>query len=399
MSQPPGSPVSPLFSVLETPSSGRGVFATQDISAGTSILAPEDVSVNVILREFRREVCAWCFWYYEGREWKVREKSTGDVFCSEDCKAAWEDEQTLISNVSFSWAGTSSLVIEPRWAQSRVYQTGLFRISDLCCFYSANTESQALGTHTAAFHAWRAVEKLIKGTPREDEPISDVDAPRPYASEINTAWIKAEHQAVYIRESRAGFQNKASRKAVHSVMTITPDSESLRFLLSGILFRASKPGAWPALQALAPNPRPYRSTIQLEAHIISYLQLLAILPDSFLPHVTAEVCREIPLRDDHNSFGIRSLEDDGSEFLGYGIWIAASYFNHSCAPNVTKRRVGRCWEFLTARDIRAGEQLCITYLSGDERTMNTNQRRARLRMNWEFECACEKCVGDDVELE
>ncbi|EON68490.1 hypothetical protein W97_07700 [Coniosporium apollinis CBS 100218] len=355
MSQPPGSPVSPLFSVLETPSSGRGVFATQAVSAGTSILALEDVSVSVILREFRREVCAWCFWYYEGREWKVREKSTGDFFCSEDCKAAWEYEQTLLSN--------------------------------------------ALGTHTAAFHAWRAVEKLIKGTPREDEPISDVDALRPNASEINMAWINAEHQAVYIRERRAGFQNKASRKAVHSVMTVSPDSESLRFLLSGILFRASKPGAWPALQALAPNPRPYRSTIQLEAHIISYLQLLAILPDSFLPHVTAEVCREIPLRDDHNSFGIRSLEDDGSEFLGYGIWIAASYFNHSCAPNVTKRRVGRCWEFLTARDIRAGEQLCITYLSGDERAMNTNQRRARLRVNWEFECACEKCVGDDVELE
>ncbi|KAJ9636272.1 Histone-lysine N-methyltransferase set-6 [Coniosporium apollinis] len=355
MSQPPGSPISPLFSVLETPSSGRGVFAAQDIAVGTSILALEDVSVSVILREFQREVCAWCFWYYEGRGWKVRDKSTGNVFCSKGCQAAWEDEQSSISN--------------------------------------------AVGTDTAAFHAWRAVEKLIKGTPRDDEPISDIDAPRPKASEINMAWMKAENQAVYIRESRAGFQNKANRKAVHSAMTATPDSESLRFLLSGILFRASKPSAWPSLQALAPNHRPYRSTIQLEAHITSYLQLLAILPDAFLPHVNAEVCREIPLRDDHNSFGIRSLEADGSEFLGYGIWIAASYFNHSCSPNVAKRRVGRCWDFSTVRDIRAGEQLCITYLSGDERVMNTNQRRARLRMNWDFECACEKCTGDDVELD
>ena len=72
--------------------------------------------------------------------------------------------------------------------------------------------------------------------------------------------------------------------------------------------------------------------MHLKAHVCSYLQLLALVPTPMLPSVTATVCRQIMARDSNNSFGIRSLEDDGSEFFGWGVWPEASFFNHSCQP-------------------------------------------------------------------
>ena len=67
----------------------------------------------MIYREFRKEVCAWCFRYECGRAWKIRFTTSDDsnttgsggstgsvsgsarggvVFCSEECKGAWKKE-------------------------------------------------------------------------------------------------------------------------------------------------------------------------------------------------------------------------------------------------------------------------------------------------------------------
>jgi len=80
--------------------------------------------------------------------------------------------------------------------------------------------------------------------------------------------------------------------------------------------------------------------------------------------------------------------------MGYSLYPEASYFNHSCSPNITKHRNGNCWEFLAAEDIRLGEQCCITYLGGDEKDLKVEERRARLREIWNFECMCSRCVAE-----
>ena len=108
----------PFLRLRRSPESGFGVFASQTISPGTQILESKEADgpvVYVIYRAFRKEVCAWCFRYEHGRNWRVRFQSesaskggggsTGDgggggcggpgpgvVFCREECRDAWKNQ-------------------------------------------------------------------------------------------------------------------------------------------------------------------------------------------------------------------------------------------------------------------------------------------------------------------
>ncbi|GME22559.1 set domain-containing protein [Neofusicoccum parvum] len=168
-------------------------------------------------------------------------------------------------------------------------------------------------------------------------------------------------------------------------------------LLSGILVRSRDPETWASILALWPNQEPYKSVDDLSEHARSLLHLVAVIPPSLLPFATPETCLTLATRDSMNSFGIRSLDDDGAEFFGYGIWASASYFNHSCSPNIEKRREGRAWRFTAGRDIRQGEELCITYLSGEERALDTDSRRKRLRNSWGFTGRDETISGAKIQ--
>ncbi|EJU03945.1 hypothetical protein DACRYDRAFT_30942, partial [Dacryopinax primogenitus] len=100
-------------------------------------------------------------------------------------------------------------------------------------------------------------------------------------------------------------------------------------------------------------------------------------------------------RDACNSFGIRSqTHGSESEFLGYGVWPSASYFNHSCQPNIRKDTPGRAWVFQTNRDIGSDEELRISYL-GDTapEEMGVDDRRKQLRQTWGFDCDCLLCLA------
>ena len=77
--------------------------------------------------------------------------------------------------------------------------------------------------------------------------------------------------------------------------------------------------------------------------------------------------------------------------MGYALYPSASYFNHSCKPNVAKVRVGNTWRFWVPKDVARGEQLCISYLGGDEKDLTTAERRVRLKDVWSFVCECEGC--------
>ncbi|RUS29986.1 hypothetical protein BC938DRAFT_479982 [Jimgerdemannia flammicorona] len=102
-------------------------------------------------------------------------------------------------------------------------------------------------------------------------------------------------------------------------------------------------------------PQPVHSQITL------YLLLRAALPTS-PSHTTAFLAldhatfRAVYYRELANSFGIwdppictSASKGQEQELLGYAIHPRAVYFNHSCAPNVTKDRVGRMMRFVTNR--------------------------------------------------
>jgi hypothetical protein len=352
-------PTSPLFEVRQTARSGRAVFATQDIPEDTLIWHCDDIALYVIIRDYHREVCGECFGYEHGRDLRIREASVGFAFCSIGCWTRWKER-----------------------------------------------------TGAVGVQAWTAVETLVRGRSKEDADMAEIGLPRPGVEDIDEAWKAAEVQAALIRIARASDPKsvaggdagrgegikatKQHRKALQKAVMQRISPEILSFCLSGILWKYNNPQLWETLLALADDDTPYLDAENLAAFTNSYLHLLAILPLELLASFDRRMLFLLSSRDAHNAFGIRSLEDEGSEYFGYGCWPAASYFNHSCGPNVEKRREGRAWSFRAGRDIRSGEELCITYLSGQERQSSREERKKMLKENWGFDCACLRCVELEV---
>lgn len=351
-----GAPTTPLFAIRPTPFAGRAVFALQNMPASTPLWRAADLSLAVLLREYRREVCAQCFFYNRGRDLPVRKLSTGFAFCTARCSDKWE---------------------------------------------RSNGE---VGTQ-----AWRAVEALVKKRSKEDGEMVELGLPRPGEEEIREAWASAEAQAVWIRAAREAERSggegeevvrvtKVHRRAVASALQAKISPDVMAFIVSGVVWRHNAaPEQWDALLALADDATPYHSADDLAAFTRSYLHLLATLPLPLLPLLSPDTVFTLSSRDSHNSFGIRSLDDEGSEFFGYGCWPSASYFNHSCGPNVEKVREGREWVFRSGRDIAAGEELNITYLSGEERRDSREKRMQTLKRNWGFDCGCHRCREEGGE--
>ena len=93
-----------------------------------------------------------------------------------------------------------------------------------------------------------------------------------------------------------------------------------------------------------------------------------------------------------NSFGIWELPvTPDSEHLGSAMYPSASYFNHSCEPNIAKVRRGRVVSFVTSREIQPEEELCISYGHTERQVA---ERRQLLRDWWGFDCDCRKCIHE-----
>lgn len=334
-----GVPLSTSFKVQQTPNAGRAVFATRRIASATVLLRTDNLSASVIFRDYRKEVCAQCFAYDRGVEWKIRHPA-GLVFCTEACRDVWR------------------------------------RSTDACA---------------VAFHD--AVELFMRRRNRGDDDGEDYNSiARPEQALIDKLWAAAEADGDLIAQARhAAKPNKVQARALRTALDTPPAPDTLTFLLSGVLCHARLQGDWDSVLQLHSYSQPYFTRLDLDRHITSYKHLLALAPLSLLAHVSPTVLRTTAARAAQNSFSIRSTDDAGSEIMGYGVWPTASYFNHSCAPNLGKKRVGRQWVFYAVREVQAGEELSISYLGGDEDDLDTMQRRQKLKDSWGFDCACLRC--------
>lgn len=181
------------------------------------------------------------------------------------------------------------------------------------------------------------------------------------------------------------------------------DASTMLSILDGIL---APPEVWDKVDSLKVEPM-WRTSINLKRAISAFLHLHCVLPVSLLKKgVLARERVEHTIGADHtNSFGIRDERGQDLEagvppgiMLGYGIWVEASFFNHACGYNIHRTRVGRKWIFKTNRDVRKGEELCITYCRDFETDRSTVQeRRNMLQLYWGFECQCQSCM-DGVEV-
>ncbi|KAI7775561.1 hypothetical protein LA080_006572 [Diaporthe eres] len=93
-----------------------------------------------------------------------------------------------------------------------------------------------------------------------------------------------------------------------------------------------------------------------------------------------------------NGFGcpsIRSNLDDEEEQGGKsnGIWLRASYMNHSCLPNTSRAFIGDMMMVRAVRDIKAGEEFLTSYQPASTRFP---KRKEELDL-WGFRCDCPLC--------
>lgn len=338
--QPAPDLASPFFDILDTPYSGRGAFAHTSIPCDTTVFRCEEPFVSVVYKPFKKEVCAHCFFYDNGRKLKIAhmggpaKNAVGLAwFCSEDCKTTWLAR--LGPQGVEAIASITSVL-------SRLKKKKSSRGDDLL--------AQKVGTTTDF----------------------DVEA------QWRTAAQTRPKQADLVEEE--------------------DDEDTIFFLLDGIIRRHCAPSHYTTFLSLAPSLQPYRENRAiLESHIRIYHFLRQHLPSDLGVLCTPGTVLALITRDHGNSFGIfeTGLERDG-EMLGYGSWTEASFFNHSCRPNLKKERTRRAYSFTAIQPVEAGDELCISYI-GDSADMPLQERRSRLSAGWGFVCRCARCTSEEAD--
>mmetsp|Transcript_52811 Transcript_52811/g.153639 ORF Transcript_52811/g.153639 Transcript_52811/m.153639 type:complete len:500 (+) Transcript_52811:80-1579(+) len=77
-----------------------------------------------------------------------------------------------------------------------------------------------------------------------------------------------------------------------------------------------------------------------------------------------------------------------------GVFPTGSRANHSCRPNALLRTSSDRLRIIAVRQVLAGEEVTVSYLSEDSLLQPTAERRRRLEA-WGFHCGCERCASAD----
>ncbi|KAE8683054.1 ATP/GTP-binding family protein, putative isoform 1 [Hibiscus syriacus] len=84
-----------------------------------------------------------------------------------------------------------------------------------------------------------------------------------------------------------------------------------------------------------------------------------------------------------------------SDFYGIGLWILASFINHSCNPNARRLHVGDYVMVHASRDVKAGEEITFMYFD----TLSPFEKRAEMSMSWGFNCNVADASLKELRLE
>ncbi|KAK7052110.1 protein lysine methyltransferase [Favolaschia claudopus] len=341
---------SDLFRRQATWYGGRGLFATQPISKDTLLHTCPFPYASVIYRVFRKEVCGLCFAYAfdAGRNaWNIKlENGTGIWFCSEGCRDRWIRDES------------SEIVPAMNAAIDKLAKM-------------AEKKQRSVAADSA---------RIFTEIPKVESLTQDF---------IDEAWVIAENSA-------------ATQLPTLSEMEL----DTVRFVLSAILRRHAEDSglqktmpspldSWPALLELQNNElhfyraRPHALPSNLRIYAFIRRIVLTDVPALATYLATFETVHAVLARDPGNVFGMYEMNEEGdSEMLGWCMYVSASYFNHDCAPNVRKKRMGRELHFFATRDIAPGEELCTNYIDVKD---TVTDRRKELAANWYFDCVCDRC--------
>jgi tetratricopeptide (TPR) repeat protein len=87
--------------------------------------------------------------------------------------------------------------------------------------------------------------------------------------------------------------------------------------------------------------------------------------------------------------GSHSREENANN-ASTGLWILASYINHSCIPNTKREYLGDLMVLRATRPIGAGEEIMHSY----DESSDYDARIAALMNTWGFTCTCALCIAE-----
>jgi SET and MYND domain-containing protein len=294
----------PQIALRTTSYGGRSFFATQPIAKGIQVLACEAPFAHVVYKDYRREICAQCFAYAastsrsidERRTWSIRSSREGAEsvwFCTDDCRIVWESG----------------------------------KIGPLLAEVNAILAKAQVATR-------KKVKDKLHGCDSPDPMIfpsgPDVQITQDY---IDKAWAEAEDLASF----RARLSSYCSTMNLEDM-----ELEIARFVASAIVHRyvfdhclidcspsmITTFDPWTVVLDLQSGEL---SNFRLRPYVLlAHLRVYAFLCHSLPKHLRVYVptVRALLARDTGNAFGIWD-GDDRDEMLGWGVWVSASYFNHS----------------------------------------------------------------------
>ena len=275
-----------MFLRLESTAHGRALLATQAIPTDTLVHTCEAPYASVVQRNFRKEVCGFCFAYSfdVGRcTWNVRSAAAPGVwFCGDACQDIWDTRENVDGII-----GLSNSSIEKAVARMRKNQ--------------AKIPAQAPTTHhhdvsrTKLDSGWESAEKYKQN-------ITD---------------------AVLLNDTELDIARLAADAIVRRYIEDNPPS--------GAIHRHPR---WAEFMDLQDNELPL---VQTRPYIFeSYLRVYQFLRSALPPVLQAYLVSSDTVRTtlacvSGNAIGIWQLSpttDDG-EMFGWGVYISGAYFNHS----------------------------------------------------------------------
>lgn len=351
--------ISPWFIVDETKYGGRGCFAPKVIPQHTVIHLCQTPIGSTLSKPFKKEVCSQCYTYTYGETMKFKiSKTEGKhvyslFFCSEECKS------------TFTHQDINRVLVENLLAVEKNYLAGLSK-PEIEPMEPKNFADDYVKKWDKVA-SWETKLESLKPSKRQNQ-IFRIDD-NEYLEIKYVIGVLFNMYKVHCNDHIPHFDYPNLDKN---------EANKVELLLFDLLYSSEfeKVKRYPYL-------------------LYSYINIYKFIKLTCTPELQAFIdsttIRSIIGKNLSNAFGIWSEVTDPSEdkeFLGFGVYPSASFFNHSCSPNIVKTRNNSEMVFTTSKDIEIGEELCISYGNYTDEPVELRQKQLK---EWFFDCACTKC--------
>lgn len=359
---------SQYYTIKQTSWGGRAVFASVDIPRGTAVLRCKEPMAYSINLDFKKECCHYCFNYFaDEKSLKYKIIECDLWFCSKECLNSYEEKYK---------------------------ETGLFEtFKELKSLFSTIQKKNSQKPYNCFFDDNTSV------------PITKIAIDEMW-NKINNEWIPSV--------DKLGHNKNKKLKLLNLECFTEQEYTECRYVfqcLTNLVKICSKTSEVQAklrklfvelqsneLETITSSP--HELLMHLKIFQICYIILNHSEPGQ-KAKLSTKLFRHIMGSESANSFGIwemdENLESEDREFLGTSLYPEASYFNHSCFPNISRTREGSSLIFTTNMEVKENEQLCIQYGGIVACKLPFEARQRQLYEKWYFKCLCVSCEQEKAK--